>query len=39
MEPVMSLYRETTDGSTIEERDTILLWNYVHVKSLGSMDV
>jgi hypothetical protein len=24
----MSLYRETTDGSTIEERDTILVWNY-----------
>ncbi|KAK3150920.1 hypothetical protein QOZ80_3AG0239400 [Eleusine coracana subsp. coracana] len=27
-EPVMCLYRETTDGSTIEDRETILVWNY-----------
>jgi trehalose 6-phosphate synthase/phosphatase len=27
-EPVMSLYRETTDGSTIEDRETVLVWNY-----------
>ena len=24
----MCLYRETTDGSTIEDRETILVWNY-----------
>ncbi|NP_001335721.1 trehalose-6-phosphate synthase isoform X1 [Zea mays] len=27
-EPVMCLYRETTDGSTIEDRETVLVWNY-----------
>ncbi|VAH88381.1 unnamed protein product [Triticum turgidum subsp. durum] len=26
--PVMELYTETTDGSIIEERDTVLVWNY-----------
>jgi hypothetical protein len=30
-ELVMSLYRETMDGSTIKERDMILVWNYVGV--------
>jgi hypothetical protein len=30
----MSLYREMMNGSTIEERDMILIWNYVCVKSL-----
>jgi hypothetical protein len=30
----MSLYRETMNSSTIEEKDTILVWNYVCVKSL-----
>jgi trehalose-6-phosphatase len=24
----MCLYRETTDGSTIEDRETVLVWNY-----------
>ena len=24
----MRLYRETTDGSTIEDRETVLVWNY-----------
>ncbi|KAF0912587.1 hypothetical protein E2562_015277 [Oryza meyeriana var. granulata] len=27
-EPVMCLYRETTDGSIIENRETVLVWNY-----------
>jgi hypothetical protein len=27
----MSLYTEMMDGSTIEERDMILVWNYVGV--------
>ncbi|XP_047089892.1 alpha,alpha-trehalose-phosphate synthase [UDP-forming] 6-like [Lolium rigidum] len=26
--PVMDLYTETTDGSIIEQRDTVLVWNY-----------
>ncbi|KAL6867573.1 hypothetical protein ACP4OV_015597 [Aristida adscensionis] len=26
--PVMDLYSETTDGSTIEDRETLLVWNY-----------
>lgn len=28
-EPVMKLYTETTDGSTIEDKETSLLWCYV----------
>lgn len=27
-EPVMKLYTETTDGSTIETRESALVWNY-----------
>nr|AWB09338.1 trehalose-6-phosphate synthase 2 [Tamarix hispida] len=27
-EPVMKLYTETTDGSTIEDRETALVWSY-----------
>lgn len=27
-EPVMRLYTETTDGSTIETKETALVWNY-----------
>lgn len=27
-EPVMRLYTETTDGSTIEDRETALVWSY-----------
>ncbi|XP_058108343.1 alpha,alpha-trehalose-phosphate synthase [UDP-forming] 6-like [Magnolia sinica] len=27
-EPVMKLYTETTDGSTIEDRETSLVWSY-----------
>lgn len=29
-EPVMQLYAETTDGSTIEARESALVWNYQH---------
>lgn len=28
MEPVMKLYTETTDGSTIEEKETAIVWSY-----------
>lgn len=27
-EPVMKLYTETTDGSTIETKESALVWNY-----------
>lgn len=27
-EPVMKLYTETTDGSTIDNKETALVWNY-----------
>lgn len=27
-EPVMKLYTETTDGSTIEDKETTLVWSY-----------
>lgn len=27
-EPVMKLYTETTDGSTIEDKETALVWSY-----------
>lgn len=27
-EPVMQLYMETTDGSTIETKESAILWNY-----------
>lgn len=27
-EPVMMLYTETTDGSTIEDKETALVWSY-----------
>jgi trehalose 6-phosphate synthase/phosphatase len=27
-DPVMQLYTETTDGSTIEDRETALVWSY-----------
>jgi len=27
-EPVMELYTETTDGSTIEDKETALVWSY-----------
>lgn len=27
-EPVMKLYTETTDGSTIEDKETSLVWSY-----------
>lgn len=27
-EPVMQLYTETTDGSTIEDKETSLVWSY-----------
>lgn len=27
-EPVMRLYTETTDGSTIEDKETSLVWSY-----------
>lgn len=27
-DPVMKLYTETTDGSTIEDKETALVWNY-----------
>ncbi|PON87455.1 Trehalose-phosphatase [Trema orientale] len=29
-EPVMQLYTETTDGSTIEAKESALVWNYQH---------
>ena len=29
-EPVMQLYAETTDGSTIESKESALVWNYQH---------
>ncbi|KAL5551016.1 hypothetical protein UlMin_001192 [Ulmus minor] len=29
-EPVMQLYAETTDGSTIEAKESALVWNYQH---------
>ncbi|XP_048320480.1 alpha,alpha-trehalose-phosphate synthase [UDP-forming] 5 [Ziziphus jujuba] len=29
-EPVMQLYAETTDGSTIESKESALAWNYQH---------
>jgi trehalose 6-phosphate synthase/phosphatase len=29
-EPVMNLYSETTDGSTIETKESALVWNYQH---------
>lgn len=29
-EPVMQLYTETTDGSTIETRESALVWNYLY---------
>lgn len=29
-EPVMLLYTETTDGSTIEAKESALVWNYQH---------
>lgn len=27
-EPIMKLYTETTDGSTIEDKETALVWSY-----------
>jgi hypothetical protein len=33
----MSLYRERTNDSTIEERGAILVWNYVCAKSMDLM--
>lgn len=29
-EPVMQLYTETTDGSTIETKESALVWNYLY---------
>ncbi|KAG7028267.1 Alpha,alpha-trehalose-phosphate synthase [UDP-forming] 5, partial [Cucurbita argyrosperma subsp. argyrosperma] len=29
-EPVMQLYTETTDGSTIETKESVLVWNYLY---------
>lgn len=36
-DPVMQLYTETTDGSTIETKDSALVWNYEHAdRDFGS---
>lgn len=36
-EPVMRLYTEATDGSTIEDRETMLVWSFADAdKDFGS---